>query len=221
MNKSTTELPDLIIFDWDGTLMDSTARIVSCCQKAAVEVNLPVPEAESVRQIIGLNLTRSFEILFPTASESDKMALYESYRTLYVETDNTPSPVFDGAVEMLTALNNNNIRLAVATGKARQGLNRVMGIAKLEAFFEDSICADEATGKPHPEMIHILLKRFNMKPHQAIMVGDTEHDLEMAHNAKVLSIGVSFGAHSVEQLQKWRPLSILDHLSELPAVISL
>ncbi len=221
MNKSTTELPDLIIFDWDGTLMDSTARIVSCCQKAAVEVNLPVPEAESVRQIIGLNLTRSFEILFPTASESDKMALYESYRTLYVETDNTPSPVFDGAVEMLTALYNNNIRLAVATGKARQGLNRVMGIAKLEAFFEDSICADEATGKPHPEMIHILLKRFNMKPHQAIMVGDTEHDLEMAHNAKVPSIGVSFGAHSVEQLQKWRPLSILDHLSELPAVISL
>ena len=213
--------PDLVIFDWDGTLMDSTARIVSCCQKAAVEVNLPVPEAEAVRQIIGLNLTRSFEILFPTANDDDKNRLNASYRTLYIETDTTPSPVFDGAVELLTQLRSNDIKLAVATGKARQGLDRVMGISNLGEFFDDSICADEATGKPHPDMLHILLDRFKMDVGQAVMIGDTEHDLEMAHNAEMKSVGVSHGAHSVEQLQKWQPLSILDHLLELPKVLSI
>ncbi len=218
---NSISVPELIIFDWDGTLMDSTARIVNCCRKAAIEVNLPLPEEEAVRQIIGLNLTRSFEILFPSATDADKTQLYESYRTLYIHTDTTPSPLFDGAVELLKFLKSNNKKLAVATGKARVGLDRVMEISKLGEFFEETICADEATGKPHPDMIHILLERFNLGTHQAIMIGDTEHDLEMAHNAGMQAIGVSHGAHSVEQLKKWKPLSILDHLSELPAAISL
>jgi phosphoglycolate phosphatase len=213
--------PDLVIFDWDGTLMDSTARIVSCCQKAALEVNLPVPEAEAVRQIIGLNLTRSFQILFPTANENDKNRLNQSYRDLYINTDTTPSPVFEGAVELLTQLQSNGIKLAVATGKARLGLDRVMGISNLGDFFDDSICADESTGKPHPDMLHILLDRFKMDVAQAVMIGDTEHDLEMAHNAEMQSVGVSHGAHSVAQLKKWKPLSILDHLMELPKVLSV
>ncbi len=221
MNNNVSDLPELVIFDWDGTLMDSTAKIVTCFQKAAEDIKLTVPESESVRQIIGLSLDHAFEILFPGISSEQKVVLFKNYRIHFIEKDDTPMPLFDGAVECLETLRENNIKLAVATGKARIGLQRVMAISNLEHYFEDSICADEAMGKPHPEMLQVLLQRFNLQAEQAIMIGDTEHDLEMAHNANMRKIAVSHGAHSIEQLEKWEPLAMLHHLSELPAALSL
>ncbi len=220
-NKKLTTKPQLVIFDWDGTLMDSTGRIVSCMQTAASEVGLNVPSAHSVKQIIGLNLPHAFEKLFPRTKIEQQKDLFKRYRTLYIETDNTPTPMYPGAIECLEILQQQNILLAVATGKARIGLERVMAEeAGVKAFFTDSICADEANGKPDPDMLYQLCKRLQIPLSAAIMVGDTEFDLEMASSAKMQRIGISHGAHSIAQLQKWQPFAIIHHLLELPLILS-
>ncbi len=209
----------MIIFDWDGTLMDSTARIVSCMQQAAIEVELPVPDAEAVRQIIGLSLFHAFDVLFPNSNGAIQQHLFQRYRQLYIEEDKTPSPLFEGAINCLTSLVEHGFSLTVATGKARVGLTRVMDEVKLAHLFTDTICADEAEGKPSPDMINQLLQRAGLSAGQAVMIGDTEHDLEMASKAGVTSYGVSHGAHTVEQLLKWQPLAMVDHLDELPHLL--
>ena len=217
---SVTLKPQLIVFDWDGTLMDSTGRIVSCMQSAAIEVALPVPDAEAVKQIIGLNLHHAFELLFPGANEEQKSALFQSYRVLYIETDLTPTPMYPGALDCLKYLQSQQIQLAVATGKARIGLERVMAEEPgVKGFFTDSICADEAKGKPDADMLLQLCKRMKVSTEHTLMVGDTEFDLEMASRANVAAIGISHGAHSAEQLLKWKPVSLIHHLSELKVLI--
>lgn len=217
---SITLKPQLIVFDWDGTLMDSTGRIVSCMQSAAVEVSLPVPEAGAVKQIIGLNLQHAFELLFPGASEVQKSALFQSYRELYIKTDPTPTPMYPGAIDCLKYLQSQHVLLAVATGKARIGLERVMAEeAGIKSFFNDSICADEAKGKPDPDMLLQLCRRQNVSTEHTLMVGDTEFDLEMASRANVAAIGISHGAHSVEQLMKWQPIALIHHLSEMKSLL--
>ncbi len=204
-----------IIFDWDGTLMDSAGRIISAMQASAAVVGLPVPEEDAVRHIIGLSLDSVFDELFPEADHLYKPKLFEEYRYQYIEADTTPSPLFEGAEDVLLHLKEKGLSLAVATGKARKGLMRVMNESALTEYFDDSICADEAESKPHPQMLELLTQRNGWEKQHCLMIGDTTHDLKMAKSAGINSIGVSYGAHPKENLLHHDPLHILDDIREL------
>ena len=212
VNMLTLETP-LIVFDWDGTLMDSTGRIVSAMQTTARNLKLPVPSDDAVRSIIGLSLGNCYRQLFPGVDDHDWIT--EEYRYQYVDGDKTPSPVFEGVEEVLSQLKEQGHYLTVATGKARHGLDRVLNESKLKHFFDTTIASDESNSKPDPAMLHTLMKHFNLKPGQAVMVGDTSHDLKMAQNAGTHSIGVSYGAHTIETLRSCQPLAIIDDIREL------
>ena len=209
----------LIIFDWDGTLMDSIDRIVSSIQNAALSSDLIVPSAESVKQIIGLSLSTAITTLFPDNSAKDTLALIEEYKHQYVKANTTPAPLFDDAIELLSALKNKNKILAVATGKGRQGLQRVLNKTKTEHFFHSSRSADDAKSKPHPEMLHSLLDELGVAKKEAIMIGDTSHDLLMAQSAGIDSIGITCGVHSREVLEQFEPKAIVNSLSELKTLL--
>ncbi|GAA4355058.1 HAD-IA family hydrolase [Kangiella marina] len=205
----------LIVFDWDGTLMDSTGRIVSAMQTTARNLKLPVPSDDEVRAIIGLSLSNCYRQLFPEVEDHDWIT--EEYRYQYVDGDKTPSPVFEGVEAVLAKLKDDGYYLSVATGKARDGLDRVLNESKLKHFFDFTIASDESNSKPDPAMLHTLMKHFDVKPEQTIMVGDTSHDLKMAQNAGALGVGVTYGAHRVDILRQHAPLAIINDIRELIA----
>lgn len=204
----------MIIFDWDGTLCDSVAQIVRSVQAVAGELGLPVPSETAAANIIGLSLPRAMEVLFPQEAPKRLEALMQGYSSHYVATGEVPT-LFPGALDTLHALKDRGFELAVATGKSRRGLDRVLGALGLEDLFDATRCADETSSKPDPLMINELLDERRFHPKEAIMVGDTEYDLEMARNAGVASVGVSFGVHSVERLSDHGPIAIIHTLPEL------
>jgi len=205
----------LVIFDWDGTLMDSVDRIVSSMQSAAKTVGLVIPSNEEVKQIIGLSITEALQQLFAgiTGEQIDTMRLQYKYQ--YQEVDSTPTPLFDNAINLLDQLKRKDKLLAVATGKGREGLDRVLSISETVDFFHTTRCAGEMPSKPNPEMLTSILTELAIAPHEAIMVGDTSHDLKMAQNAGVDSIGVTFGVHDKQVLNQYNPKAVVDSLSEL------
>lgn len=209
----------LVIFDWDGTLMDSVDRIVSSMQSAAKAVGLAVPSNNATKEIIGLSLPIAVEKLFSgiTSEQIDAMVL--EYKYQYIEVDKTESPLFANALNLLTKMKQNDKLLAVATGKGRDGLNRVLNISETEAFFHTTRCAGEMPSKPNPQMLHSILEELAIAPHEAIMIGDTSHDLEMAQNAGIASIGVTFGVHKREVLEKYQPKAIVNSLIELQTLL--
>jgi len=209
---------ELIIFDWDGTLMDSVARIVSCMQSAAKVVELTIPSADSVKNIIGLSLPKAVTTLFPDSNKQQMEEVIAQYKHHYVAVDKTPTPLFDDAVHLLSQLRESNKLLAVATGKARVGLERVWQLSDTKHFFHTSRCADEALSKPDPEMITSILSELSIPAEKAIMIGDTSYDLEMARRAGVASIGVTYGVHDKETLALYEPKAIVDSLAELYAL---
>ena len=205
----------LVIFDWDGTLMDSVDRIVSSMQSAAQTVGLVSPLEHDVKQIIGLSLTTALETLFTSITVEQIEAMLVQYKYEYLEGDNTPTPLFENAINLLTQLKQRNKLLAVATGKGREGLNRVLKVSETSVFFNTTRCAGEMPSKPDPTMLHSILDELNIAPHEAIMIGDTSHDLKMAQNAGVDSIGVTFGVHDREVLNQYKPRVVVDSLAEL------
>lgn len=209
----------LVIFDWDGTLMDSIARIVSSMQAAAHHCQLTIPSVQSVKDIIGLSLPKALDILFPAASPSQMSALVGQYQFQYVEGDNTPAPLFEDALLLLEVLTENNKLLAVATGKGRQGLQRVLSTTQTEHFFHASRCADEALSKPDPQMLLSLLTELNIAPEQAVMIGDASHDMKMAQAAGIDRIGITLGVHTREVLSHYQPIAIVDSLVELQQLL--
>lgn len=204
----------MVIFDWDGTLCDSVEQIVRSVQGVARELGLPVPSEAAAANIIGLSLPRAMEVLFPEESPQRLEALISGYASNYVASAEVPT-LFPGALETLHELKGRGFELAVATGKSRRGLDRVLAALDLEGLFSATRCADETSSKPDPLMIAQLLDERSFSPEEVIMVGDTEYDLEMARNAGVASVGVSFGVHSVERLADHAPLAIIDTLPEL------
>ena len=206
---------EVVIFDWDGTLMDSVGRIVSCLQTSAQQAALPVPTEAAVRDIIGLSLHEAFHQLFPGINDTQIEQMTALYRQEYVHNDNTPTPLFEGVRELLIDIAERGAKLAVATGKARAGLQRVLTATELEAHFHTSRCADEAQSKPAPDMIEQILAELGIAPEKALMVGDSQLDLKMANAAGVAAIGVSYGAHSVDSLASVSPAAIIHHPSEL------
>lgn len=205
----------LVIFDWDGTLMDSVGRIVSSMQSAAQAVGLIIPSNNEVKEIIGLSLPVALQELFLTISEEQIEAMLIQYKYQYLEGDNTPTALFEDAVELLTQLRQENKLLAVATGKGREGLNRVLNVSETNHLFHTTRCAGEMRSKPDPQMLDSILTELDIAPHEALMVGDTSHDLKMAQNAGIDSVGVTFGVHDKQVLQQYKPKAVVDSLSEL------
>jgi phosphoglycolate phosphatase len=206
-----------VIFDWDGTLMDSTGRIVSAMQTSAKITGLPIPSKDEVKSIIGLSMQAVMQTLFPTCDENTNQKFLEVYRHQYVTGDKTPSPLFDGALENLNWLKQQSIPIAVATGKARAGLNRVLAEVNLLNFFDITICADEAQSKPHPEMVEHLMQQAGKSQQETLVIGDSVHDLGMANAAGVASIGVTSGANEYAQLAAHNPLFILKNVAHFKA----
>ncbi len=201
---------ELIIFDWDGTLMDSERKIINCFQSAASDLDIAPPEDADVRNIIGLGMAEAVAAVFPECPAEQQRALIDQYRHHFLEADQTDMPLFPEVYQLLHALAESGTMLAIATGKARRGLTRVLEHTGLAHLFVASRCADEAFSKPHPKMLLDILDETGLTPGQAIMVGDTVYDLQMAQNAKMDSLAVSYGAHDRERLIACDPLHCFD-----------
>jgi phosphoglycolate phosphatase len=194
---------ELVIFDWDGTLMDSTRVIARSLQDACRDVGCAVPTEQDALFVIGLNMADTFARVVPDLDEDGRRRLTERYRFHFLARENE-APLFEGVREMISDLHGRGRRLAVATGKARRGLDRALAATGLNPWFEATRCADEGFAKPHPGMLLMLLEMTGVEPARALMVGDTTHDLELAANAGVDAIAVSYGAHG-EELLATRP----------------
>ncbi|CUS48937.1 MAG: phosphoglycolate phosphatase Gph [Idiomarinaceae bacterium HL-53] len=205
----------LIVFDWDGTLMDSVPRIVSCMQSMAKHAGLAVPAESAIKDIIGLSLTVALEQLFSCSDPVEQKNLVAIYRHYYVDADPTPSPLFPGARELLESLRDKELKLAVATGKAREGLERAWQDTNTGHFFADARCAYEMPSKPDPTMLLDLLSNHQASATDALMIGDSIFDLRMARNANIASVGVTHGVHSSERLLLEKPIAIANEFTEL------
>lgn len=206
----------LIVFDWDGTLADSLQQIVTSMQNAIDSLKLEQRDSKSIRNIIGLGLDEASSTLYPDLSEDKRAKLVQYYREHYLAETNTPVRLFDGVKQMLKELQADDYLLAVATGKSRRGLDRAMRESGVEDMFHTTRCADETFSKPHPQMLHDIMSIFAMEAKDTLMIGDSEHDLQMAKNADVAAIAVSYGAQDEQRLQEFQPLMCVDDLRKLP-----
>lgn len=205
----------LIVFDWDGTLMDSAEHIVSCMQNAITELDLEPKTNNEVKNIIGLGLREALLALYPQATELELTSLVDRYREHFFDQNSTPCDLFDGARELIHELDTAGYLLAVATGKGRNGLDKVLNETDLKGYFPITRCADEAHSKPHPQMMLDIIEYYNIDANDALMVGDTEYDLKMANNASAHSVAVTYGVHEKQRLLDCKPLTCLDSVNEL------
>lgn len=217
MNRETTyasRTVRLIVFDWDGTLMDSETQIVHAIQGAIADLRLETRTAEACRDIIGLGLQEAVDALYPGRDETFRERFVERYRHHWFS-DTHASELFPGTRETLELLKEAGFALAVATGKGRAGLDKALHQTALAELFAATRCSDETRSKPHPRMLNELLQELQVAPQQALMVGDTEYDLQMANRAGVGSVAVSYGVHARERLLQHQPLVCLDRITEL------
>jgi phosphoglycolate phosphatase len=205
---------DLIVFDWDGTLSDSTAHIAESLQAACRDLRLPVPAPDAARYVIGLGLRDALETVAPTLLPVDYPRLVERYRYHFLAGE-PGLALFDGALEMLQSLRSAGYFLAVATGKNRVGLNRALARTQLASLFDATRCADESFSKPHPAMLHELTRELGQENTRTVMIGDTTHDLQMAINAGVAAVAVTYGAHRPEPLIALQPAYCATSIVEL------
>lgn len=196
---------DLIVFDWDGTLMDSTSAITRSIQLACRDLDLPVPDDAHASHVIGLGLRDALEYAVPTLDPADYGKLAERYRFHYLSRD-SQLVLFPGVRDMLDALRRENYLLAVATGKSRIGLQRAMEATGLTGVFDNTRCADETFSKPHPAMLLELTRDLGTEVERTLMIGDTTHDLQMAANAGASGVAVTYGAHPADVLHALTPL---------------
>lgn len=205
-----------LIFDWDGTLMDSADTIVRSLQSAARDLSLPVPHEEEVKNIIGLELTQAIQRLFPTYNDGVIANIRQCYADHFLENNAMqPSQLFEGVQEGLAQLHGAGYRLAIATGKSRKGLDRVLPYSGVATFFHASRCADETASKPAPDMLHELMRELDVNEQQTLMIGDTEFDMEMAQRAAVDRVAVSYGAHHMDRLVKYQPRLCVNRFEQL------
>lgn len=211
-------MPDyqLLIFDWDGTLVDSIGRIVESMRHAALGCELPARSDEQIKGIIGLGLPEAIASLYPDFVDDYQLALFrQHYSEYYLSLEQQPSRLFPGVAEALQAFREQGFQLAVATGKSRAGLDRVLQGRDWQDYFDITRCADETASKPHPLMLEEILAHCRVEPSRALMVGDSTFDLDMANNAGIDAVGVGYGAQSVDILRRSSPRLIIEHFSEL------
>lgn len=205
----------LLIFDWDGTLADSIGRIVLSMAEAADRAGEARSDEDAVKGIIGLALDEAISTLYPHLDVHQVAQFRQHYADIYMALDQQPSPLFGGVVESLEAFRAEGYRLAVATGKARRGLDRVLKANGWEGYFDITRAADETRGKPHPLMLEEILAHCQVAPSRALMVGDSAFDLQMASNAGMHSVAVGYGAMSLQALAEFGPQVCIDHFSQL------
>jgi phosphoglycolate phosphatase len=210
MNKT----PELIIFDWDGTVVDSTQTIVAAIQQACQDLGLAVPNSEAASYVIGLGLHDALNHIAPGLDADKKAALGERFRHHYLMRDQYLRP-FPGMMELFLWLKDAALPLAVATGKSRKGLDRAMETTQTAHFFKTSRCADETDPKPAPTMVHEICAELEIAPDRALVVGDTTHDIFMAKSAGATALAVTYGAHDLVQLKTAEPFHFVNTVSEL------
>lgn len=207
---------DLIVFDWDGTLVDSTAHIAKSIQNAYADNELPVPNEAAAKHVIGLGLVDTFNYLSPDLTKEQHLGIVDRYRHHFLDADKTIHS-FKHVTEGLQNLVDRNYLLAVATGKSREGLDRALTKVDFGHMFSITRCGDEGFPKPNPDMLNFIMDDLGVFPYRTLMIGDTTHDLLLAHNAKTKSIGVTYGAHEKNKLAALNPLACVDSFEELMA----
>ncbi|STQ90560.1 HAD-IA family hydrolase [Iodobacter fluviatilis] len=205
---------DLLVFDWDGTLMDSTGTIARAIQSAFAEVGLPVPSDKEARYVIGYGMHEAMQHLAPEASAAQITEVVGAYRRFYLAQDQDVA-LYDGVLDALPLFADAGFQMAVATGKSRAGLDRVLASTGLDAFFKVTRTADEAFSKPHPAMLHYILDKCAVEGSRAVMIGDTTHDLQLAQNAGTQSLALTYGAHKLPELLTCKPLAHFDDFHAL------
>jgi len=205
---------DLIAFDWDGTLFDSTAIIVRCIQAAVRDVGGSVPTDKEAAYVIGMGLMQALAHAAPDVPPEKYTELGNRYRFHYIQHQDDLS-LFDGVLPLLNDLRERGHLLAVATGKSRRGLDDALHSVDLRGVFDGSRTADQTAGKPHPLMLQELMAEFDVAPERLLMIGDTTHDLQMAVNARCASVGVSYGAHEPDAFHALQPLAVVHSVREL------
>jgi phosphoglycolate phosphatase len=209
----------LVIFDWDGTLIDSQAHILSCMHHAFADQGLAVPDDDHIRHIIGLSLERAIATLSPELSAQQVHSVGMSYREHFFADPEYNSAPFEGAVDVVRDLHASGYYLAVATGKGRRGLDIALERTGLGHFFHITRCADETRSKPDPMMLDEILTDLDLAVDQAIMVGDTSYDMEMAGNIKMDSVAVTYGMHDKQQLAGSNPTHFIDTIQQLTHLV--
>lgn len=219
MRSTPSRRFDLIAFDWDGTLFDSTKIIVRCIQRAVVDVGGAMPSDKDASYVIGMGLMQALAHAAPDVPKEKYSLLGARYRHYYTAHQNDIA-MFDGVLAMLEELKARHHWLAVATGKSRRGLDEALGSVQLKGTFDSSRTADETAGKPHPLMLQELMREFGVPPERTLMIGDTTHDLQMAVNAGCPAVGVSYGAHEPGDFHALGPLFVAHSVGELHAWLS-
>ena len=207
---------DLLVFDWDGTLMDSAASIAESLQSACQDLGFPVPSDRAARYVIGLGLNDAMAYIVPTVPASEYPRIVERYRHHFLQRD-AGTTLFSGAAQMLQELREAGHVLAVATGKSRRGLDRALKATGVAAHFRVTRCADEGHSKPDPGMLYRLLEEVDIAPERALMIGDTTHDMQMAKAAGLARLAVAHGAHELCDLIAYEPLACVNDCAELKA----
>ncbi len=211
----STKKYDLIIFDWDGTIIDSQAHILDCMHKAIADEKLEMPSDDALRHIIGLSLNRAIESLFPQQDASSVQRLADNYRRHFFASGPHNSPLFEGVEETIRDLHASGYYLAVATGKGRHGLDIALQTTGLAPFFHITRCADETRSKPDPMMLDEILTDLDLAAGNAVMVGDTSYDMDMASNARMDCVAVTYGMHDVQHLRGSNPTYFIDSINQL------
>ncbi len=207
---------DLLVFDWDGTLMDSAAAISASLRAACSDLELTVPSDSEARFVIGLGLDDALAHILPGVAPAFYPKVVERYRHHFLLRD-SGTTLFPGAFETILELRDTGFMLAVATGKSRRGLDRALCASGLAPYFHATRCADEGFSKPHPGMLHELMEDLGTDSDKTLMIGDTTHDMAMAQNASVARLGAAYGAHPRDDLLPYDPVACVDHFSELRA----
>lgn len=216
--KSTYQL---LIFDWDGTIMDSVANICASLQSAIDELSSPARTSDEQRNVIGLGLSEAVLALYPDASPAFINQFSEAFRDHFLFRNDTPSPLFEHVESVLEGLHAEGYDMAVATGKSRRGLDKVLNESGLIEYFPVSYCAEETYSKPHPKMLEEILIDHNIEASQALMIGDTEYDMQMALNAKMHGLAATFGVHSRKRLALHKPVGFVDAFSQIPEWLNI
>ena len=210
---------DLLVFDWDGTLIDSIGWIVKCIQHAARQSELDIPSDQAARSVIGLSLQQAMQALYPGFSPEQAERLADHYRGYYHTHANDTLGLFDGVHAMLVELKAQGYQLAVATGKARSGLDHALSEAGLENMFHATRCSDETASKPDPLMLYEIIDELGAARERTLLIGDSLHDMRMANNAGVAAVAVGCGANQLDELEAFNPLFSIESTVELIALL--
>lgn len=205
---------EVLVFDWDGTLVDSTSAIAQAILLAAADIGTPVPDPAQASHVIGLGVAQALARVVPHLPPQRAADFAARYRVHYSDRE-SQIRLFEGAAALLDALHARRVRMAIATGKTRAGLERALKHTGLHEHFSSVRCADQTHPKPHPAMLHEVAQELEVDPSNMLMIGDTSHDLQMAASAGVAAVGVAYGAHPRAELERLQPLAVFDALAAL------